>query len=1777
MAALPERQQAAVDGYQIGPLLHAGAHCLVFRGIASATSRSVVIKISRDPYPSDRDLAAQRRAYDIAREIRCDAVVAHLALAQAGYRQALITEDFNAVSLDRYHREHPRLAQREVLALGVALARSLAKLHRAGVIHLRIQPSNILWSPTRRLLKLTDLQHCSRLQQEAVQARDQVRLPAMPVYVAPEQTGRMNRSVDARADLYAAGVVLYELLTGSPPFTSTDPSELIHAHLARQPAAPSTRETDLHPSVPEILLRLLQKDPDARYASADGLASDLERCLNEVAAGTAARFALGLRDLSERFVLPDRLYGRQTETEALRDAVEACTTGQRQCLLVAGYSGIGKSALIGEVQLPVAARRGWFCPGKFDQFRRDRPYLAWRQALASLTRQALAKPEAELVALRGALDQALAGNGALIAELVPGVDALLGEQGALPAVGPAEAQARFEQALRTFLRVLAQDEHPLVLFLDDLQWADLASLALLESLLSDPTPAHLLILGAYRDNEVGPGHPLTASLGRLAERGTRPRILSLPPLAPEHVAALVSDSLRLGLEAAAPLAALVHAKTGGNPFFVRQFMQQLVAEGLLRLDPDVGQWRWDQHAIERQGYTDNVVELMSRRIRDLSADTLRMLQLGACLGATFDLQRVVRVCDQSAIRIAAHLEQALTTGLLLPLDSDYKLALTNARLAERAGSAPSLNPRYAFLHDRVQQTVHDSIEPADRAMIHVRIARTLLADASSASLPQRALELMDHLAEAQSLITDADERLRFARLCLIAGQRAKASMATVPAVDFLALGRQLLSADAWSTEPDLALDLHLEAADACYICERYPEAEELAQAVLARTRDLHRRVAAHNVLIGIGVAQRRYVEATMLGLGVLEQELDLRLPRRAGMPRVLLGILRTRTALRGRSPGAMLALPAMHDPRAQASIAILMKCATNAYWGAPTLVPLIAGRMVRLSLETGNAALSAYGYALFGMIITNAVGAVDAGYRLGKLAMDLIERTGARHLIGKTGLLWHGFIRHAKDPLRLCAADTLGCYDHALDAGDVENAVYCGTVAYYTDLLAGRPLDWMDQRYRDYLPALLASSQAHTVLVLRAWMQVVANLADGERVESKAVGELVDWPARLTELLVEPDGAMSIATVAGGAGWLAFLLDDWAEAERQLALLYERSDAALGQSFWRTCMALYGITLSRKLGRGDGGASVHLRLARIRRWVDVWAGHNRHDYEPYRLILAAEAATGRQRHALALGAWHDAAARSRDNGNLFLEAWCSEQAAHAHGCAGHRAQAHDVRMRAQRLWQRYGAGARLRLMGGQGSARSALTEGAPLDGIALDALLGSVRAVSESIQVDALVGRVLEVLLVQSGARRATLLIQEQGLRPLAAAVIDEQQGLQRLPEPPPKEPGHLPVSLLDYVARTRRMINVDNAVTHEWLCRDPYTGHFDCLSLLGAPLLRHGRLVGMVLLENELAAGVFSDADANLVEAIAGQAAVSLENARLFEAQQRQSEAFARFLPRPFLEHLGHRQVEDIRLGEGIQRQVTVMFTDLRGFTTLCERLSAHDTFALVNSILARMAPVLSAEGGFIDEFTGDGVKALFIDRADGAVRAAIAMQQQLGQYSAERIAQGREPLAMGIGVHTGSVMLGTIGAEGRMSTTVLGDTVNTTARLEGLTKVYDTPVLISEATRAELNDPLAYCLRAVGRIRFKGRQQALLVHEVVAGRKGAERDALTPMVPMFNAALTAWLERCFDEAESGFARCLALAPDDRLSSAYLEWTRRCLSEGIPDDWDGVIVRAEK
>lgn len=1774
-----------IPGYELQQLIHSGKNSLVYRGTEVSTDRKVVLKMPRSPYPTDRELAALRRSFDIARELNSTAVVENLEVLQLEGTLVLVVADHEGTSLDKILQQQGPAELENALEISTRIMQAIATVHAENITHKDINPASIILNADTGELRLADLTHSTSLEQDEADSPDDVLQADSLAYISPEQTGRLNRSVDYRSDIYSAGATLFELFSGRPPFDYPEPRDLVHAHLARTPP----RLHELVPSVPKVLgaviEKMLAKNPEDRYATAIGVAGDLQLCLDACRAGGPPNFDPGAAEVQTRLVMPNRLYGREAQCEQLLEAMRRARNGGRQAMLIAGYSGVGKSSLVNAVQVPVANQGGWFCAGKFDQFRRDVPYLGWRGAMKSLVRQLLAKPEEDINQLRQKLTQASAGNIALIGELVPELQTLLGDQHVPAPAGPAEAQARFIQAFRNFVRIIAGEEQLLVLFVDDLQWADLASLRLFQALVSDPEAANVLILGSYRDNEVGPGHPLSTTMDALSESGHRLTMIELSPLGKEHIAEFVTDVLNPAGQDTAELAGLVHSKTGGNPFFLRQFLVRLYQKKLLFFDREANTWNWDLASIDAEDFTDNVVEFMSARIAELPAAAQTATGYASCLGIKFDLQTLARIADRSISHMAADLNGALLEGLVVPIDKNYQIAETEAALAEVEGRNTDINPHYRFLHDRVQQSAHDSISAEDRAQLHLKIARERLVAAEADGSGGHAIDVMEHLAQSIELVTSQDEQLKFARICLSAAERAKAAMAITPAADYLEMGRSLLSGEAERQEPRLALDLLIESTESAYTTERYEDAERFAELALSRATDLEDRVVVHNVRIGIGVAQRRYVDATRYGIDVLNKELGIRIPSSASTPRMLANIFSTRLALRNFDDEAILNLQDMQDPRSEAAMAMMMKCATNAYWANQLLVPILAGHMIRLSLQHGKSGLTAYGLALLGMIISQALNAVDYGCRIGALSMEILERTGDTHLIGKTGLLWHGMIRHCKEPLQICMADTLECYHHAMDAGDVENAVYCGTVAYYGDLLSGRSLDWVEKRYRNYLPALLETGQAHTTLALNVWRQVVANLEDKTQVEPQAKGEIIDWPATLVELRQEEGSDMSIATVVGGTGWLAFLLDDREEAEHQFSLLYEREQNALGQCFWKPCMSIYAVILELKLAAGTATLSDKTRLKRLRRAVKRWAHHNPHDYLCYCKLLDAEAASAADRVEDALFNWTEAMELAHESGILYIEAWAAERAADAHADAGHTAMARHFERRASEVWQQHGNEARLRLLRRGASAddgvgkwavdssggRSGLME---LD---FDTVLSAIRALSDNIELEDLAARVLELSLLNSGARRGVLLIQDRLLEPYVVATLDEDNNVQTSRADFDLHSEYIPKSLIDYVTRTDETVLISDAQTHEWLSRDPYVLSEGCRSMLATPLLLQGKLVGIALLENDLGPEVFSKSDATLIQTIAGQAAVSLENARLFDSQRRQNESFSRFVPRPFLEHLGHEFIEDVRLGDAVERRVSVMFGDLRGFTALSEAMDRADSFALINAFIARMAPGIQAEGGFIDEFTGDGFKALFIDRPDGAARAAISLQQRLRRYNKSRVKKGWVELTMGVGVHTGQSLLGTIGTEDRASTTVIGDTVNTAARLEGLTKMFTTPSLISGTTFNDLENPESLMIRTVGRVRVKGRQEPISVYELVDARPEKDRQLFSAILEPFNEAMEAYFDKNFAMAAKIFSDCLTHVPGDALTSYYYGSTIHLLQSGVEPDWNGIIVREEK
>ena len=906
----------------------------VFAGTVIGDGAAVRVRLHLATYPSPWQLARRRHAMEVGRALAgLEGVVRHRELVPAGHDLALVTEAPGVDELDRWMAATPGPGFDARLQVAMSLAEALAQIHDRGVTHNALSPQCIAVGSDLRAC-IGGFDRAMSLRSEASGASDH---GGSLLFASPEQTGRMNRPVDQRSDLYVLGLILFELFSGRPPFANADQLSLLHAHVAR----PAPRLAELTVEVPELLSDLvgllLQKEPELRYQTAAGVAHDL--ALVARSERSVGSVQLRSRDTSERLVFRDHLYGREGELDALRFAFAEASSGRRSAVFVAGYSGIGKSRLVHELEPLVVERFGWFAEGKFDLYRRDLPYAGWVGALQAIVRQGLGLHESELRALRAELDATLGSGAAALVALCPDLTALLGEQPEPAPVSPPEARARLSLAVSNLIRAVATPSRPLAIFLDDLQWADLASLSLLEVLLTDRGPVPLLMLGAWRENEITPDHPVRSLLRKLDDAEVAAPILQLPPLDRHHVERIVADGLGEDDEQACTLGRVTHNKTGGNPFFVRQFLEALHRDGALAYDRASNTWVWSRDAVAARSITDNVADLLSSRLHMLSPSALQALQAASVIGSRFSLSTIGRLTGGDAASTARALDEALTEQLVTPLDDQYRYILHESELV--GVGSPTLDPGYEFLHDRVRQAALDTLDEAQRCAYH-RGQATLLADAAGAEVPETLVDLASHLCEAMPLLVDADERLVAAATLLKATQRAKAAMAVGTARRFLASAIELLPSDAWASQYELALALHTEAADVAYIDGRYDDVAATASVVMAHAAARLDRVPIHNILIGVGVARADYAQATQYALDVLRSDFGIGMPSHPTMAHVAVELGRCGAAIGRRSTDQLLALPPMDDPEAIAVMGILMKTATNAYWAEPNLVPIIA-------------------------------------------------------------------------------------------------------------------------------------------------------------------------------------------------------------------------------------------------------------------------------------------------------------------------------------------------------------------------------------------------------------------------------------------------------------------------------------------------------------------------------------------------------------------------------------------------------------------------------------------------------------------------------------------------------------------------------------------------------------------------------------------------------------------------------------------------------------------
>jgi predicted ATPase/signal transduction histidine kinase/GAF domain-containing protein len=1423
--------------------------------------------------PSSRSIMRLEHEYALAAMLDSGWAAQPLALGRHNTLPSLILGDIGCEPLDRSLGRPLDIARFLRLALNLSIA--VGQVHRCGLIHKDIKPANVLVDSADNV-RLTGFGIASRLLQERQPPTPPEIIAGTFAYMAPEQTGRMNRSIDARSDLYSLGVTLYEMLTGTLPFTACDPMEWIHCHIARKPPSPSERVSGIPSPIENIVLKLLTKTAENRYQTAAGVEADLRTCL---AAWEADRrieaFPLGARDTSDHLLIPERLYGREAQIDALVEAFDRVVAkAATQMVLVAGYAGIGKSSVVNELHKVLVPPRGLFAAGKVDQYKRDIPYMTLAQAFQSLVRELLGKSDQEVGRWRQALMEALGTNGELITNLIPELTLIIGEQPQVPALLPRDAQSRFQFVFRRFLGVFARPEHPLALFVDDLQWLDVATLDLIEHLVTHSEVQHLLLVGAYRDNEVGASHPLMRTLESIRHAGTRVEETILDPLMPGSIVELVADSLHCSQERARPLAQLVHQKTGGNPFFAIQFLTALAEERLLAFDRDTARWTWDLPRIRAKGFTENVADLMAAKLSRQPATTQGALKQLACLGNVAPVSTLTLVQGSSDEQVHADLWDALRAGLVFRVDNAYK-----------------------FVHDRVQEAAYALIPNDERAAAHLRIGRLLATRTPPEQLEESIFDIVNHLNRGVTLITTQEERQRVMELNVTAGKRAKHSTAYSAAHNHFTQAADLLSPNAWIARYQETFDLYLELSECEYLVGNFAEADTLFDMILERAHCKLDRAKVYSLRIKLYQVASKYDEGFAVALGAL-RDFGLTLPEsHAEIQSAVDAELRAVPVnLAGRAIIELIDAPMAADPAMQAIINLLVDAVPCAYIGRPTFYPLVTLKAVNLSMNHGNTDQSSFAYGVYSLMLVSVVRDIESAFQFSELSLRLNEKLGNARLKG-TLLHLHGdhvnFWRHH-------FATGLPILDRAFSAClEVGDFVYGGFLAF--------EIIWQLIENGAALEDVQTASVKYATFARQSHNDAVYETI---RLEQRFVATLQGKSATvlgLSDSTFDETASFAIITTATfGCGIvfyhimkqiLAFLRGEYAEALECAARAQPALPAAMSMPIEATHHFFHALTLTA-LYPAASTAQKH----EYRRMLDeklekfeLWASNCPENFRNRQALLQAEVARIEGRDAEAMPLYEEAMRSSREQEFIHNQGLASELAARFYADRGIETIADTYLRNARSCYVRWGAEGKVRQLD-QASAqsrqdvafRSESTIATSIEQLDLATVVKVSQAVFSEIGLNELIHTLMVLALEHAGGDRGVLVLprgDELWIEAEATTLRDTVE--VRIPHTR-VSPSELPESMLRYVIRTRESLLLDDARRQSPFSEDEHIRRHDCRSVLCLPLIKQAELIGVLYLENTLTPHVFTPARIAVLRLLASQAAISLENARLYADLQR-------------------------------------------------------------------------------------------------------------------------------------------------------------------------------------------------------------------------------------------------------------------------------------------------
>ncbi|MGF2039712.1 MAG: AAA family ATPase [Nostoc sp. CmiVER01] len=1518
--------------YQITRKIYESANSLVYRAILKPDNQLVILKILKENYPTPSELTRYKQEYEVTRSLNTDGVIKAYNLQRYENSLVMFLEDFGGESLKLLMCDR-QFTLKEFLSIAIKTTKSLGAIHAANIIHKDINPSNIVYNPETEQLKVIDFGISTCLSRENQTVANIERLEGTLAYIAPEQTGRMNRGIDYRSDFYSLGATLYELLTNKLPFATTDPIELVHCHIAQQPVPPyelvktlNSTSQSIPKAISDIVMKLLAKTPEERYQSAWGIKADLEICCARLESlGQIDEFCLATQDICDHFVIPEKLYGREKEVTQLLTTFERVSQGNTEIMLVSGYSGIGKSALVNEVHKPILRQRGYFISGKFDQLQRDIPYAAIALAFQNLIRQLLTESEAALQTWKLELLAALNPNAQVIIDVIPQVEQIIGKQLPVEQLGATETQNRFNLFFERFITVFAQKEHPLVIFIDDLQWADLASLKLIELLITDANIQYLLIIGAYRDNEVDATHPLMQTLEQIEKEGTRVNNISLQPLEIEYINQLIADTLKCSTKKSKFLSELVTNKTQGNPFFLTQLLHYFYKQNILSFNHNKNNWHWSIEEIERVGITDNVVELTISKIIKLNEKTQKVLQLAACIGNQFNLEVLSLVNNKSQITTARELQPALEAGLIVPLNNDYKIPLLwNPEEISRDTSeiSPVFIPKitkyipYKFLHDRVQQAAYFLITENEKKAVHLKVGRLLMEHLKENELERNIFDIVNHFNQSFELIIEPSEKYELAKLNFEAGKKAKASTAYKAALGYLEIALQLMSLTSWKSQYVFTLKLHLEALEVLYLNTKFEQVESLSAIILQQAKSVIDQVKVYEIQILLYFTNKSQQQKAIDTAFKALDSLGIRISQKPDeiKNRIKQEQEYLKSYLRETKIENLINSPKMTDSHKLEVIKILQHIMGTTIVSNFLLHIEVVLIQLNLCIKYGNAPQAVCAHSFYGSFLCKGIDGINLtrdinlGYRFGELSIRLQDKLKIRELEALVMHMYYGFIWHWKKTLRDKVAEKklLNGFQSGIDTGNNEFAIYSYISYCLIKLFKGDNLkEEVEICFVKCIDIAKKLKQGHSTFFAKICHKLITNLLEEfkykkyspiDNVNNQEDLYLKEWDKNDKWLTFIHFFSQTI---------ICYFFKEYAQAFKN-GIEAEKYVENLSSHLTVPQHNLY-FSLSCLTHYQSCGIEQKQILEQVEINQDdmkIWAGHCPANFQNKYDLVEAEKARVLGQNWQAQELYDKAIQGAKKSEFIHEEAIAYERAAEFYLSLGREEIGRLYLKNAHHCYSHWGAKAKVQALEleypqflmdinnrkeNQSIKTTESTGGTNPQALDIITVTKASQVLASEIKLDQLLAKLMKTVIENGGAQKGFLILEKDHKWVIEAEGTVDSDDVTLLRSLPidsvdgDRQTPILPVAIVNYVVRTQENVVINNATVEEQFIRDPYIVATQPKSILCTPLLNQGKLSGILYLENNLTTDAFTSDRIEVLRILSAQAAISIENARLY------------------------------------------------------------------------------------------------------------------------------------------------------------------------------------------------------------------------------------------------------------------------------------------------------